>query len=428
MADTADISRFVVIGANHRSSGAGLRERLYFDEAAQPAFLARLRSAGLAQALVLSTCDRVEVECVHDDAARAADIVFQQFGHDTGLNRAALEEQCYALTGRAALRHLFGVAASLDSLIVGEPQVLGQVKDSHRFASEAGMMGAELDAMLQAAYRAAKRVRTETAIGERPVSIAAAAERIAHNLHGALDGCTTLLVGTGEMGTLIADHLRRAGIADLVVTARIGPQAEAVARRLGGHHAPWDDLAATLVEADIVITAVASGRHVVTRPMVEAALAARRRRPVFLIDAAVPGDVQPAVNDLDDAFLYDLGDLETIALEGLARRDSEAAAAERIVDDEVARFLRERQAREASPLVAALRRHFEAQRLAALDDAPGNADAATRLLVNRLLHGPSAGLRRLAEAGIDTEEAERLLSLLFEVGDGDDDDDEGTDR
>ncbi len=229
-----------------------------------------------------------------------------------------------------------------------------------------------------------------------------------------------LLAGTGEMGTLIADHLRRAGVAELVVTARIAPQAEAVARRLGGHYALWDDLASTLADADIVITAAATGRHVVTRPMVEAALAARRRRPVFLIDAAAPGDVQPSVNELEDAFLYDLGDLETIALEGLARRDSESAAAERIVDEEVARFLRDRQAREASPLVAALRRHFETQRQAALGDAPGDADAATRLLVNRLLHNPSQALRRLADAGIETEEAERLLSLLFAVGDGSD--------
>ncbi len=151
MAYTVDISRLVVVGANHRSGGAGLLERLYFDEAAQPAFLARLLSAGLAQALVLSTCDRVEVECVHDDAAHAADLIFERFEHDTGLTRAALEEQCYVLGGRDALRHLFGVASSLDSLIVGEPQVLGQVKDSHRFAREAGMVGPELDAMLQAA-------------------------------------------------------------------------------------------------------------------------------------------------------------------------------------------------------------------------------------------------------------------------------------
>lgn len=425
MAGMASHSRLVVIGANHRSSSAGLRERLYFDEAQQPGFLARLRSAGLSQALVLSTCDRVEVGCVHDDPDRAADLVYAQFGHDTGLGRAALEAQCYLLTGRTALRHLFGVAASLDSLIVGEPQVLGQVKDSHRFASEAGMVGPELDAMLQAAYRAAKRVRTETAIGERPVSIAAAAERIAHNLHGELGGCAALLAGTGEMGTLIADHLRRAGVTELVVTARIAPQAEAVARRLGGHHAAWDDLASLLVDADIVITSVATGRHLVTRPMVEAALAKRRRRPVFLIDAAAPGDVQPSVGELEDAFLYDLGDLETIALEGLARRDSEAAAAERIVEEEVARFLRERQAREASPLVAALRRHFENQRQAALGDAPGDADAATRLLVNRLLHNPSEALRRLAGEGIDTAEAERLLSLLFAIGE---EDDEETDR
>jgi glutamyl-tRNA reductase len=409
-------SRLLVVGASHRSSSAALRERLFVDDAHMPSVLGRLREAGLAQAMVLSTCDRVEVEGVHDDPEFASTMVIEVLAGHSGADRTEIDSHCYRFEGRDAVRHLFTVAASLDSLVVGEPQILGQVKESHRRASESAMVGPELGALLAAAYRAAKRVRTETSIGERPVSIAAAAERLARNVHGDLGRCAALLAGPGDMGELVAEHLRRAGLGRVVVATRIASQADDPARRLGGHVADFDDLPRCIAEADIVISATGGGRYVIDAAMAGAALKARRRKPIFVIDAAVPGDVHPAVNALDDVFVYDLADLETVALEGRAGRDAEAGAAAAIVEEEVARYFDEQAGREANPAVAALRAHFEAMRQEILDGGPNDPAAATRLLINRLLHEPSDALRRMAvEDGAAVAEAERLIARLFGV-------------
>ena len=409
-------SRLLVVGTSHRKSGAALRERLFIDVDAQPEFLDRLRDAGIPNALVLATCDRVEVQAVHHDQDFAAEIILDAMASHSGVERDEFDRQCYRLEGRAALSHLFSVAASLDSLVVGEPQVLGQIKDSHRLAQSRSMIDAELGNILAASYHAAKRVRTETTIGQRPVSIAAAAERLARNVHGDLDKCAALLVGAGEMGELIADHLRRSGLGRVTVTARIAAQAEGVSQRVGGHHAAFDDLQACLRDADIVITAVATGRHVITQDSVASALTERKRRPMFLVDTGVPGDIQPAVNDLDDAFVYDLADLEAVALEGLAGRDAETKAASVIVEEEVSRYVEEQAGREISPVITGLREHFQSIRQDVLDDEPGDAAAATRLLINRLLHGPSDVLRHLSKDRSDAlRNAEELLQTLFDM-------------
>jgi len=409
-------SRLLVVGASHRSSSASLRERLFVDDAHVPSVLGRLRDAGLAQAMVLSTCDRVEIEGVHEDPEFASTMVLDVLAGHAGADRAEIDRNCYRYEGRDAVRHLFTVAASLDSMVVGEPQILGQVKEGHRRASENAMVGPELGGLLAAAYRAAKRVRTETGVGERPVSIAAAAERLARNVHGDLDRCTALLIGAGDMGELIADNLRLAGMGRVVVTTRIGSQADDLARRLGGHVADFAQLAPALAEADVVISASGGARHVVDAAMIGAALKARRHRPIFIIDTGVPGDVHPAVDALDDVFVYDLGDLEAVAVEGMAARDAEAGAAAAIVEEEVERYFRGQAEREANPVVAALRAHFEAVRQDILDGAPNDPAAATRLLINRLLHEPSNALRHLAaEDPAAVAQAERLIARLFGV-------------
>ena len=407
-------ARLLMVGANHRSSSASLRERLYFEPAETPAFLSRLRQDGIAAALALATCDRVEVMAADEDSDRAAGIILDTLSSRSGVPRADLDEQCIRLAGRAALQHLFSVASSLESLIVGEPQVLGQVRAGDRIAREAGMIDPTLDAALSGAYHAAKRVRTETAIGERPVSIAASAERIARNIHGELSTASALLVGGGEMGCMIADHLRAAGLDRLTVTARIASQAQSLSRQLGGHYGLFEELGGLLSGADIVISALGAGRPEISGDAVREAIASRRRKPVFLIDASVPGDIEAAVNDLDGAFLYDIDDLEAVASEGRSVRDSEAVAARAIVDEEVARFLLDEAGRDADPLVTALRGAFEAARRQALRDAPGDADRATELLINRLLHEPSSALRRMAGDG-SVEQARALLGRLFDI-------------
>ena len=304
--------RPVIVGANHKSSGLMLRDRLFVEDGAVPEFLDRLRQAGLTQALVLSTCDRVEVQAIDPGGGEAPDLIARALADHAEMAPGEIDGQLYTLWDDVAVRHVFTVAASLDSQIVGEPQVLGQVKACHRLARDAGMTGSALEAILQAAYSAAKRVRNETAIGERPVSISAAAVQIAREVHGDLDRCTALLIGAGDMGEMVARDLISAGLSQLTVTHPTEKRAEGVARALDAHVAAYDTLSVLLAEADIVLAAVGRRRHLLTGDMVTAALGTRRQKPVFIIDAAIPGDVEPAVNRIDAAFLYDLGDLEEI--------------------------------------------------------------------------------------------------------------------
>ncbi len=405
----------MLVGANHRSAPVALRDRLFVEEAEFGEVLGRLRAAGVGQALLLSTCDRVEVHSVHHDADAAAQAITRVLAERSAIDPAELAAALYVVEGEAAARHLFAVAASLDSLVIGEPHVLGQVKESDRIARAARMVGGELDRLLRAVYAAAKRVRTETAIGERPVSLAAAALDVARGIHGDLDARGGLLIGVGEMGELIARQLRDGGLGRLLVTHRLMPRAEALARRLNANVQPFDSLGDGLAAADVVVTCVGLGTYSVTAQAMREALRRRRQRPVFVIDAAVPPDADPAIADLEGVFLYDTGDLEGVAQAGLADREAAAAAAWRLIDEELAAYVRARASRDAAPAVVALRAHFEAARERALADAGDDAAEATRALVNRLLHEPSEALREIAgtgEAG-GGRDAERLLRRLF---------------
>ncbi len=417
--ETGSIPALVLVGANHRSASAALRDKLFVEESGFGDVLGRVRAAGIGQALLLSTCDRVEVHAVHEDTGAAAQAITRILAERAGVDAA--EAGLYTLEGAEALRHLFAVAASLDSLVIGEPQVLGQVKASHRLARQAGMTGPALESVLQAAYAAAKRVRAETAIGERPVSIAASAVQLARDVHGDLSRCGGLLVGLGEMGGIMVEQLRAAGLARVTVTAPSQARAEAAARRLTAHHASFDALADSLVNADIVVTALGSGRSAIGVELMETALRRRRRRPVFLIDAAIPGDVEPAVNKLDGAFVYDLDDLERLAHAGRASREAASTAAWSIADEALAAWQHGRTERAAAPTVSALRRRFEAVRGDVLSTAAGaDAAEATRLLINRLLHDPSEALRGSAAgapADHDVEAMERIVRRLFRLDD-----------
>ena len=409
----------LVVGVNHRTAPFALRERLYLEPADLPRLLADIAAAGLGEACVIATCDRLDVIAVHEDAAAATDALIALLAARAELAPAGFRERSYQQRGRDALRHLFAVAASLDSQVIGEPQVLGQVKESHRVASAAGMVGPTLEAALQAAYAAAKRVRSETPVAQLPVSIVAAALLVARNLHGALDRCSGLLVGLGEMSEIFGRELREAGIGDLVVSHPSAARAEAAAHRLHCHFAPWDQLDGALAEADIVVAATGSGRFTITTEAVERALRRRRRRPVLFLDTAVPGDVDPAADNLDGAFVYDLGDLEGVAQQGKATREGTAVAAWRVVGQEIEAFLRQRAERGAAPAVSALRRHFEAVRKQVLSQGTLDADDATRLLVNRLLHDPSEALREAAAGGTDEgARLERTVERLFRLGRG----------
>jgi glutamyl-tRNA reductase len=389
-------ARIVVVGANHSRCSLLLRDRLFVDDGQVPAFLGRLAAAGVDECLVLSTCDRVEVQAAHAEPTVLTAIVQQALAAHGQVAATHLDGALYTHVGRDAVRHIFAVAASLDSQVIGEPQVLGQVKAAHRLARLAGTIGPALEPVLQAAYGTAKRVRSETAIAEGPVTIASSAVQVARDVHGALDRCAALLIGGGEMGELIVARLRDAGLSRLTVAAASASRAAAEARRLQCRGATFDELASAVAAADIVVSAAGLGRLLVSAELVAGALKRRRFRPIFVIDAAVPGDVEPAVDRLEEAFLYDLDDLEGVAQEGRANRARSTALAWHIVDDELAVFLRARAERTAVPALQSLQRHFAAAREEALARAPDDAAEATRLLVNRLLHDPSEVLREAA--------------------------------
>lgn len=406
----------VIVGLHHRSSPAELRARFAMIESDIDGALDALRAAGVGEAVLIATCDRVELVS-HEARAAAAlpRLIASRANLPLDGVAAALERH----ESEAALRHLFAVASALDSTIVGEPHVLGQIRAAHRIAGELGLVGPALEGAFIGAFACARRVRRETHIAERPQSIAAAALDLARGIHGDLDRCAALLIGPSEMGELMAEQFCRAGLARLVVCGPAERAAHA-AQRLGCNHAPLDELEAALVPADIVISALGTGRIVLGAPLLAATLRKRPVRPIFVIDAALPADADPAINALDGVFLYDLADLERAAIAGRARRDEAVAAAWRVVDDELAGFRARSAARRAVPAVVSLRRHFDRLRAEAMTDRSLDADAATRLLVNRLLHAPSEVLRDLAVRGGDVAAVEALLRRLFRLDDEED--------
>lgn len=419
MADERILSRLVVVGASHRTSSETTRDRLFISEDDLPGFVGKVIEAGFSDAVAMSTCARTEIFGLADDsvAARAGAIgVLAELGQMTP---DALEAETYKYEREDALRHLFRVAASLDSPIVGEPEVTGQFRDAIRIAATQDYVGSGLEAIVQAANGAAKRIRTETPIGQRSVSMAACATQVARDVQGDLSRVSAVLVTGGEMGELIVDQMRAVGLSRLTVVARSRARAEIGARRYECHHAVLEDLPGLLPAADIVISSLGSGRYLIDREIAGAALAARRRRPMLFVDAAIPADVDPSVNDLDGAFVYSLDDLERIALEGRSMRDQAAVDAEGIVEEEIEKFRRASAERNATPAVTALRDHFERVREDVLADLARDdpaLDAATRRLVNRLLHAPSETLRALAaENDPSALQAEELLRRLFGI-------------
>ena len=418
----------LIVGANHRSSSMTLRDRLFIDEAAAPGFFARLRKSGVQQAMVFSTWDRVEIVAIDAGEDTAVNIQMILADH-AGVSVGELDDQTYVIHDDDAVRHLFAVTSSLDSLVVGEPQILGQVKASHRYAHDNGFTGPALEKFMRGAYNVAKRVRTETDIGRRPVSIAAAAVQTARDLHGNLGGCAGLLIGTGEMGEIVAEALLNSGLSDLVVTHPSARRAEELGRRLDCHVAAFDTLDRLFVKSDIVMTAMSTRRYVVENEAVEKALGERRHRPVFLIDMGVPGDIEPNVDNLEDAFRFTLDDLERVTREGRANREAEAEQARQIVEAEANLFARHRAERTAVPTVQALRQRFEQIRDQALKEAGGDAEKATHLLVSRLLHEPSETLRALAAKEVESSTGDwdstvAALDALFGLDRGKED--EGT--
>jgi glutamyl-tRNA reductase len=311
------------------------------------------------------------------------------------------------------VRYAFAVAASLESQIVGEPQVLGQVKELQQLAQHAGMSGPELDRILEAAYQSAKRVRNETGIAGQSVSMAACAVGVLRRMHGDVGSLGGLLVGDGDMAELIFEQVSAAGMKRWTMVHPQERRAKAWAERNHAHWRPFGELPQALAAADLVVSALDLGAELVSVEMVKAALKARKRQPILLIDSGVPGDMDARIADLDDAFLYTLDDLERLAMAGRQHRASAAEEAWRIIDQSVASFRRQLTEQEAAPVIADLHRHFEQRRAEVLAQPGIDATEATRRLVNRLLHNPSLALKAAAPG----KELEAALRRLFGLND-----------
>lgn len=415
--------KIAVAGVNHRTAPVEVRERLAVAESAVPGELSRLsQSPGLREAVILSTCNRVELALAVEDSIDPLQCAAQVLPL-----AGDLRQHIFVYEGHDAIRHLFRVAASLDSMIVGEPQILGQLKQAYQLAKDQGALGGMLDAVLTSAFGAAKRVRSETEIGESAVSVSYAAVELAREIFGSLKDSKVLLIGAGKMSELAARHLHRSGASQIYVTNRTYERAVEVAQVFQGWILDYQSFRQSLPLADIVISSSGAADYILTKEDVHQALRARRNKPIFLIDIAVPRNIDPAVNHLDGAFLYDIDDLQSVVEKNLAGRQSAAQRAEEIVNEEVARLEERLKVREAAPAIVSLQTNFERIRASEMErfrsklgrmtpEQEEAVEALTRGIVNKIAHGPISEMRRQAAIG-ETLPVIDAIKRIFRLGD-----------
>ncbi len=417
----------VVIGLSHRTAPVEVRERLAVPEVDLARTLAELVALGqVGEATLLSTCNRVEIVAAARGSAAGAAAELRHFlGLRSGLAGGALDEHLYEHAGRDAIRHVFRVAAALDSLVVGEAQILGQLKSAYGAASRSGAAGPVLSRFLERAFVVAKRVRTETGVARGAANVASAAVELARRIFGSLDGRSVLVVGAGKMSGLAARRLITAGARHIVVTNRSPDRAATLAQEVGGTARPFAELETLLAGADVAIFSTGAAEPIVDRAMMKRVARSRRGRPIFLVDIAVPRDVAAAAAELDGVYLFDVDDLGRVVEENLAERRREAEAAERLVDDEVDGFSGWLKAQAIVPTIKDLRARFEEvarveveRAVAALgpEAGPRQADEVRRLadaIVAKLLHAPTMALRQGGDVdGLALAEAARRLFAL----------------
>lgn len=404
-----------LVGLSHQGTPLAVRERAFVPLPRAAELAAEL--AGDGEAVCLSTCNRTELYLVGEDADRRA---LDALAELSGLTDEQLRSVVYRLTDDAAALHLFRVAAGLDSMVPGEGEILGQV----RAAFEAGTTGPVLDRVFRQALHAGKKARAETAIAESPASVSSAAAALAQQVFGQLDGCKALLIGAGHVAELAARSLAARGARIAYVANRSPQRAEELAARFGGAGVAFEQAAGVLGEVDVVVSSTGAPGWALTRAGVEAALGARKSRPLFLIDLAVPRDLDPAIHELDGCYVYDLDDLESVVAASLAGRRREAARAEAIVAEEAERFREWRHSREVVPAIASLRAWAEEIRAAELERARGRLsdtereelDSITARIVDKLLHLPTVRLKEAA-AGADGGSYAQAVRHLFGLGD-----------
>ncbi|HWI36062.1 MAG TPA: glutamyl-tRNA reductase [Burkholderiales bacterium] len=407
------------LGLNHQTAPLAVRERVVFHVERLSEALAELKQKLAREAAILSTCNRTEVYIAGEEPVAIAQWLarYHQFEPD------GLRPYLYTLPHEQAVRHAFRVASGLDSMVLGEPQILGQMKEAVRSAESAGTLGTVLHKLFQRSFAVAKEVRSTTQVGAASVSMAAAAVKLAARIFPSLKDQSVLFIGAGEMIELCATHFAAQGPARITVANRTIERAEKLAHRFQGSAMELKALPEHLHEYDIVVSSTASSLPILGKGLVERALRARRRRPMFMVDLAVPRDIEPEAGDLDDVFLYAVDDLAQIVSANVDARRSAVAQAEVIIDSQVSQFMHWMQSRESVPLIRTLRTRADelrreelerAQRMLARGDDPAKVlEALSQGLVNKLMHPPTQALNETA--GEERRALARMLARLFRL-------------
>ena len=400
--------KLLITGVSHKTAPVEIRECLAFAEGTLPAALADLRSrTGVSEAVILSTCNRVEITVTTDDQTDPRLVVESFLSDHKSINTTSIAPHLYRHEGRAAIHHLFRVASSLDSMVVGEPQILGQLKAAYAVAKDNGTVCGWLDGLLSRSFSVAKRVRSETGIGQMAVSVSYAAVELARKIFGSLNNRTVMLVGAGKMSELAARHLRRSGASHVFVTNRTHERAVEMAKLFQGTPVEYARFTAMLPEVDILIASSGAPHYILHKEEMHRVISARRNKPMFLIDIAVPRNIEPTINELDNVFLYDIDDLQEVVNSNLRERMKEADHAESLVADEVERMMARLQVAEVTPIIVSLQEQLEHIRTAELEKARRKLgaltpqqeealEALTRGIINKIAHGPISELRSQA--------------------------------
>ncbi|MEQ1440455.1 glutamyl-tRNA reductase [Fontimonas sp. SYSU GA230001] len=412
----------VTLGLSHHRAPVEARERLAFTEADLPSALQRLHALpGISEAAILSTCNRTEIMAV--TAIEEETRVLEWWRRERQVPEGYIEKYLYTHRDIGSIRHSLRVAAGLDSLVVGEPQILGQMKQTFSVASEVRALGPVLGRLFQHAFAVAKLVRSQTEIGAHPVSVAYAALQMARRIFADLHSQTALLIGAGEMMQLVGRHLQQHGVGRIVIANRSLERAEKLARELHGYAISLNDLPSYLGDADLVVSSTAARGYIIDREAMQRAVQARRRKPVFMIDLAVPRDIDPRIADVEDIYLYSIDDLRDVIAQNLKRREDAARQAEVLVQAQAEEFARWLESRDASSTIQAIRAHARAsrdevlgkarRRLASGEPVEDVLAFVADTLSNKILHAPSQALRRAdaVEQALLLNAARRLFDL-----------------
>ena len=396
--------QLALVGLSHKTAPVEIRERLAFNsDALRQALTSLVGRQDVSEVMILSTCNRVEVVAESPDEKLIREFLceFHQIPPE------AVSKHLYSFKNADVIRHVFRVASSLDSMMVGEPQILGQVKEAYRIANDAGTVGMHLSALMNRAFAVAKKVRSETGISQSAVSISYAAVELARKIFGDLTGKTVMIIGASKMGELAAKHLKRNGVSSVLVTNRTFERAVELAQVFEGAAVPFEHFKEHMDRADIVISSTGAPHFIIGKILAEQIMHRRKNKPMFFIDIAVPRDIEPSVNEIDNAFLYDIDDLQQVIDSNLKERLKEASRAEEIIDSEVEAFCRKMQAREVVPTIVQLRDSLEKVRRDVIErhrrdlkdlspEQMAAVDQITKSVVNRILHTPIEQLKSMA--------------------------------